>query len=111
MKLNVILILIIIALLFFIGFAFKGFGLGGGGQGTKGPGKQIEEDKIPLITIKSDEIYVNGELVSKDNLEETFKELANKTKIVEIDSSEAKRTTYLEVKNELEKLNLTIIDK
>lgn len=94
----------------FIVFAFNGFGLGGG-QSTKAPGNQIEEDKIPLITIKSDEIYVNGELVSKDNLEETFKELANKTEIVEIDSSEAKRTSYLEVKDELEKLNLTIIEK
>ncbi len=107
----ILLILIIIALLFFIVFAFKGFGLGGGGQDTKGPGNQIEEDKIPLITIKSDEIYVNGELVSKDNLAETFKELANKTEIVEIDSSKAKRTTYLKVKDELEKLNLTIIEK
>jgi len=111
MKLNVLLILIIIALLFFIFFAFKGFGLGGGGQGTGVPGNQIEEDKIPLIIIKSDEIYVNGELVSKDNLAETFKELANKTEIVKIDSSKAKRTTYLEVKDELEKLNLTIIEK
>lgn len=107
----VLLILIIIALLFFIFFAFKGFGLGGGRQSTGVPENQIEEDKIPLITIKSDEIYVNGKLVSKDNLAETFKELANKTEIVEIDSSEAKRTSYLEVKDELEKLNLTIIEK
>lgn len=103
--------MIIIALVFFIVFAFEGFGLGGESQGTKATGIQIEEGKIPLITIEADEIYINGELVSKDNLAGTFEELFNSIERVEIDYSKAKRTTYLVVEDILKKLNLTIIEK
>ena len=110
-KLIFVLILIIIALVFFLVFAFEGFGLGGENQGAKASGIQIEEGKIPLITIESDEIFINGELVSKDNLRSTFEELFNNIERVEIDYSKAKRTTYLVVEDILKKLNLTIIEK
>lgn len=103
--------MIIIALVFFLVFAFEGFGLGGENQGVKASGIQIEQGKIPLITIESDEIYINGELVSKDNLAGTFEELFRKIERVEIDYRKAKRTTYLVVEDLLKKLNLTIIEK
>lgn len=97
--------------MFFIFFAFEGFGLGGESQGAKATGIQIEEGKIPLITIEADKIYINGELVSKDNLRSTLEEMFGKIERVEIDYSKAKRTTYLVVEDILKKLNLTIIEK
>ena len=110
-KLIFVLIAIIIALVLFLVFAFEGFGLGGETQGTKATGIQIEEGKIPLITIEADKIYINGELVSKDNLRSTLEEMFGKIERVEIDYSKAKRTTYLVVEDILKKLNLTIIEK
>lgn len=110
-KLIFILLLIIVALIFFIIFAFEGFGLGGDSQGIKASGIHLQEGKIPLITIESDKIYVNGNLISKDNLKNTFEDMFKNFERVEIDYSKAKRTTYLVVEDILQKLNLTIIEK
>jgi len=92
-------------------FAFDGFGLGGEEQGMNASGIQIEEGKIPLITIEADKVYVNGELVSKDNIRSTFEKVFENFERVEIDFSKAKRTTALVVEDILKKLNLTIIEK
>ena len=92
-------------------FAFDGFGLGGEEQGMNASGIQIEEGKIPLITIEADKVYVNGEFVSKDNIRSTFEKVFENFERVEIDFSKAKRTTALVVEDILKKLNLTIIEK
>ncbi|MGM0641298.1 MAG: hypothetical protein ACQESN_07755 [Thermotogota bacterium] len=105
------MILIIIGLLLFLVFAFDGFGLGGEDQGAKASEIHLEEGKIPLITIEANNVYVNGELVSQDNIRNTFEKVFKDFERVEIDFSEAKRTTALIVEDILKKLDLTIIEK